>query len=98
MVGRLRTKLTPVILQGITFSIMSASWDPDREGSTLGFDEFNKNVDNVKTGLSRSRENARLRDSMDDFTQAELASLERKQASKEKRQQSFSDKFGDEME
>ena len=36
---------------------MSASWDEDREGSFLGTDEFSKNVDNIKEGLSRSREN-----------------------------------------
>ena len=78
---------------------MSASWDPDREGSTLGLDEFSKNVDNVKTGLSRSRENARLRDQMDDAsTQAQLAAFDRKAAAQEKRQQSFGDKFGDEMD
>ena len=77
---------------------MSASWDPDREGSFLGFDEFSKNVDNIKTGLSRSRENAILRDKMDDFTATEIAELERKVASKEKRQQSFGEKFGEELE
>ena len=41
---------------------MSASWDEDREGSFWGWDEFQRNVDNVKQGLGRSRENAVLRD------------------------------------
>ena len=41
---------------------MSASWDEDREGSALGVDEFQRNLDNVKEGLGRSRENAILRD------------------------------------
>mmetsp|Transcript_123488 Transcript_123488/g.357059 ORF Transcript_123488/g.357059 Transcript_123488/m.357059 type:complete len:261 (+) Transcript_123488:68-850(+) len=85
-------------LIGITYSIMSASWDPDREGSFLGTEEFSKNVDNIKTGLSRSRENARLRDRMDEFSPAELSNMEQKQAAKEKRQQSFGDKFGDEFD
>ncbi len=77
---------------------MSASWDPDREGSFLGFDEFSKNLDNIKTGLSRSRENAILRDKMDDFTAAEIADLERKENAKEKRQQSFGEKIGEELD
>ena len=77
---------------------MSASWDPDREGSFLGVDEFSKNVDNIKTGLSRSRENAILRDRIDEFSPAELANLEQKESTKEKRQQSFGDKFKDELD
>jgi hypothetical protein len=77
---------------------MSASWDPDREGSFAGLDEFNTNLGNIKTGLSRSRENAILREKMDEFSPAELASLDRKEASKEKRQQSFGDKVGDELD
>ena len=77
---------------------MSASWDPDREGSFLGFDEFSKNVENIKTGLSRSRENARLRDKMDDFTAAEIADLDRKESAKERRQQSFGEKIGEELD
>jgi Photosynthesis affected mutant 68 len=60
--------------QGITYSIMSASWDDDREGSLLGTEEFSQNVENIKTGLSRSRENAILRDKMDIgmYTQEDL--------------------------
>ena len=77
---------------------MSASWDPDREGSFLGTDEFSKNLENIRTGLSRSRENARLRDRMNEFSPDELEALERKEAAKEKRQQSFGDKFGDELD
>jgi hypothetical protein len=44
---------------------MSASWDDDREGSFLGADEFSQNVENIKTGLARSKENAILRDKME---------------------------------
>ena len=77
---------------------MSASWDEDREGSMLGTDEFSKNIENIKSGLSRSRENAVLRDRMSEFSPEELASLDSKEAAKEKRTQSFSDKFGDDLE
>lgn len=77
---------------------MSASWDPDREGSFFGFDEFSKNVENIKTGLSRSRENAMVRERMDTYSQSELEALERKEAAKEKRQQSFGEKFGEDLD
>lgn len=90
--------LLVVGLLGITYSIMSSSWDPDREGSFLGTEEFATNLENIKTGLSRSRENARLREKASDFTASEWANLDKKEAGKEKRVQSFSDKFGDEME
>ena len=51
---------------------MSASWDEDREGDFLGVEEFKANVGNVQEGLDRSKENARLRDTLasqrrDDF-------------------------------
>jgi Photosynthesis affected mutant 68 len=77
---------------------MSASWDPDREGSLLGTEEFSRNIDNIKTGLSRSRENSILRDRASEFSAAEYASLERRDSAKEKRQQSFGEKFGEELE
>lgn len=90
--------LLAVGLVGITYSIMSTSWDPDREGSLLGTDEFSKNVDNIKEGLSRSRENAVLRDKMYDYSPDEIDNVDRKEAAKEKRQQSFSDKIGGDLE
>lgn len=31
-------------LLGITYGIMSTSWDPTREGSLLGWDEFRANL------------------------------------------------------
>ena len=77
---------------------MSASWDEDREGSFLGTDEFSKNVDNIKEGLSRSRENARLRENAYNFSPEEIANVDRPNPAKEKRQQSFSDKMGDGLE
>jgi len=54
-------------LFGITYSVMSASWDPEEEGSSLGVDEFKTNLDNIKEGLQRSRQNAMLRDRMRDM-------------------------------
>ena len=69
---------------------MSASWDPDREGTLAGTDEFKKNIGNIKEGLSRSRENARLRDRMDELDDVE--------PTKAKREISFNEKMGGEME
>jgi len=64
---------------------MSASWDEDREGSFWGFDEFQRNVDNIKEGLQRSKDNAVLRDKLNgsstskaEVTQA-LQDLERRE-------------------
>ena len=51
---------------------MSASWDDDREGSGLGLDEFQKNVDSLKEGLSRSKENALLRERMAGLSEEEI--------------------------
>jgi len=51
-----------VSLGGITYSMLSASWDPERKGSALGFDEVQRNMNNIRTGLERSKENERLRD------------------------------------
>mmetsp|Transcript_25901 Transcript_25901/g.60782 ORF Transcript_25901/g.60782 Transcript_25901/m.60782 type:complete len:310 (+) Transcript_25901:163-1092(+) len=54
--------LLAVGLVGITYSMMSASWDPEREGTIIGTDEFSRNIDNIKGGLTRSRENAEVRE------------------------------------
>ena len=81
---------------------MSASWDPDREGSLLGVEEFQRNVDNVKEGLGRSRENAVLRDKMAGLPQTEIKAaitdLENREAVEAKRQQSLQNKLKDELE
>ena len=42
-------------LIGITYSVLSSSWDDDREGSALGIEEFGKNVNSLKDGLSRTK-------------------------------------------
>ena len=51
---------------------MSASWDPDREGSWLGWDEFQLNLQNVQDGLRRSRSNAILREKMSNLSKKEV--------------------------
>ncbi|KAL3777912.1 hypothetical protein ACHAW5_007818 [Stephanodiscus triporus] len=59
-------------LLGITYSLLSASWDDDREGSGLGVDEFQKNVGSLREGLSRTRENALLREKMAGLSEEEI--------------------------
>lgn len=59
-------------LVGITYSVMSASWDPDREGSFLGTEEFSKNLDSLRGGLKRSRENTVIREKMAGMSEAEI--------------------------
>ena len=73
-------------LLGITYSVLSASWDDDREGSVLGLDEFKTNVGNLKDGLARTKENALLRERMaglsEDEIQRALDDQERREAKK----------------
>jgi len=81
---------------------MSASWDPDREGDLLGGEEFKKNVNNIREGLSRSRENALLRERMAGLEgsgeiESALNELERKEAAETRRQQTLEDKLNDEL-
>jgi len=59
-------------LLGITYSVLSASWDDDREGSGLGVDEFQKNIGSLKEGLSRTKENALLREKMAGLSEDEI--------------------------
>ena len=59
-------------VKGITYSVMSASWDSDTEGSALGFDEFSSNLDNIKDGLKRSKENILIREQMAGMPEAEI--------------------------
>ena len=77
--------------------MMSASWDPEREGSVLGTDEFSRNIDNIKGGLSRSRENAQIREQiMVEENRSRMASPSK--APKKPAASSFTEKMGDEME
>lgn len=64
--------LLGVGLVGITYSVMSASWDPDREGSFLGFDEAARNLESLRGGLKRSRENTVTRERMAGMSDAEM--------------------------
>lgn len=61
-------------LLGITYGILSASWEPENKGSTLGLDEFKTNVGRIKNGLERTRETAQLKDDVEN----ELKRLGRK--------------------
>ncbi|EJK62573.1 hypothetical protein THAOC_16807 [Thalassiosira oceanica] len=61
-------------LIGITYSVLSSSWDDDREGSALGIEEFGKNVNSLKDGLSRTKENALLREKMAGLSEEEIQS------------------------
>ncbi len=49
-------------LAGLTYGIISSSWDEDVEGSFLGFDEFQTNIDRILEGLRRGSENQELRE------------------------------------
>jgi len=59
-------------LLGITYSVVSSSWDDDRDGSVLGVDEFQKNVGSLRDGLSRTKENAVLREKMMGLSEEEI--------------------------
>jgi hypothetical protein len=80
--------LLAIGLFGITYSIFSTSWDEDREGDILGIEEAKRNLENVKDGLGRSRENAVIRDKMAGLSSAEiksaLADLERRDRTQKK--------------
>lgn len=77
-------------LLGITYSIVSSSWDEDEAGSLLGIEEFQKNVGNIKEGLDRSKENLLLREKMAGMPESEIeraiAELDKRDR---KKQQSF---------
>jgi Photosynthesis affected mutant 68 len=81
---------------------MSASWDPDREGSALGWDEFQRNSKNLKDGFGRSRDNAILREKMTGLSPNELetalSDLDQRETAERKRQQSLQGKLRDELE
>lgn len=94
--------LLVVGLLGITYSLMSASWDDDRDGSALGFDELSKNVDSIKSGLGRSRENAKIRDRArlltDEEIEAARAELKRREEKERRKSLSLEEKLKEELE
>lgn len=84
--------------QGITYSIISASWDEDREGSLLGVDEFQKNLGSIQDGLSRSKDNLLLREKMAGLGESEIETALSDMDRRDKKGQSFQSKMGDEMD
>lgn len=82
--------------------MLSSSWDENREGSFLGTEEFERNINNIKEGLGRSRENAILREKMSGLSPAELQQaledLERREQAEAKRQKSLQTKLKEELE
>ena len=64
----------------------------------LGFEEFQKNVGNIKEGLDRSKENLLLREKMAGLPESEIEAAIRDLERREKRQQSFENKIGQELE
>jgi len=76
--------LLVISLIGITYSIFSTPWDEDRDGSTLGFDEAARNLENVKAGLVRTSEVAEIRDRMarmpEEEIQKQLSDLDHRDA------------------
>jgi len=89
-------------LLGITYSMMSSSWDEDRAGSTLGLEELSKNFGNIKEGLGRSRENAIIRDKArqlsDEEIKAALADLKKREEKERRKRLSLQEKLQEELE
>jgi Protein of unknown function (DUF3464). len=89
-------------LLGITYSVMSASWDVEEEGSALGWDEFQKNLNSIQDGLKRTRENAILREKMSSLPQDEindaLQRFEKKEKAEMKKTMNLKERFEKDME
>jgi len=83
--------LLAVSLAGITYSLMSSSWDPDDDGTGIGIDEFKNNVGNIKAGLKRSKENAVIREKMAGLPEGEIRraieALDKRDEREKKKQQ-----------
>lgn len=81
---------------------MSASWDPEVEGSLLGVDEFKTNLGNIQDGLKRTRENAILREKMAGLPEAEIEraikDLDKRDAKSKKNTMTMEEKIQSEME
>ena len=89
-----------ISLLGITYSVMSASWDEESDGSVLGVEEFQKNLGNIKDGLGRTQQNAVLREKMAGLSEAEIesaiADLERRENREKRKGMSLKDKMDEE--
>ncbi len=81
---------------------MSASWDPEKDGSVVGFDEFKTNLGNIQDGLKRTRENAILREKMAGLPEAEInqaiRDLDKKEEKRKMSKMSMEEKFKKELE
>jgi len=55
LVGTSTLGIFSLSLVGLTYGIMSASWDPEIEGSFLGFSEFRKNFVRAVEGVGRQK-------------------------------------------
>lgn len=79
---------------------MSTSWDEDRTETDgfLGVGEFQKNVDNVKEGLSRSKENAILREKMATANPQQLQKVLETPKETKPKATSLGDKLNQELE
>lgn len=89
-------------LLGITYSVMSASWDPDREGSTFGADEFAENFGSIQDGLKRSKENLILREKMaglpEEEIEAAVQALDKRDERARMKSMSLKDKMKNELQ
>jgi len=95
--------LLAVGLLGITYSVMSASWDDTAEpGSALGFNEASKNLNSLKEGLKRSRENAIIRDRMAGMPEEEIEKairmLDQKEEKENTKKMTLEEKINRELE
>jgi predicted FMN-binding regulatory protein PaiB len=80
--------------------MMSASWDPEREGSVFGTDEFSRNIGSIKDGFSRSKDNAVVREQImleENFGKQKVSSSKSSKNNK-KIAQSLAEKLGDGMD
>jgi hypothetical protein len=89
-------------LLGITYSVMSASWDENEEGSFLGTEQFSKNLESIKDGLKRTRENAILREKMASLPEEEigaaLSSLEKKEKTEATKKMSLKERLDKDLQ
>ena len=93
VVATATVSLLVVSLLGITYSVISASWDDDQKGSALGVDEFKKNVGSLKEGLQRTKENQLLRERMIGLPEEEIEmavkDLERREMREAQKKEAF---------
>lgn len=70
-------------LFGITYAILSASWDPEIEGSALGLTEIKQNLGSILEGLRRSSERQELDEQLNQ-EQQRLKRAERREQTRNK--------------